>query len=155
MEIRPATLAQVTKARNGKYVEISNDVQGIANALNEIDPHIRLRYSEAGGYFVVYWSENPNVAEEDDGDNTTYLIFTAQDLDHRIVHRMAEVYWKCRRPGYSFADELEEEQERQKKEKDHAWSEAMGENFERLAHAMRKELGYDKGRIYVPDKAAA
>lgn len=155
MEIRPATLAQVTKARNGKYVEISNDVQGIANALNEIDPHIRLRYSEAGGYFVVYWSENPNVAEEDDGDNTTYLIFTAQDLDHRIVHRMAEVYWKCRRPGYSFADELEKEQERQKKEKDHAWSEAMGENFERLAHAMRKELGYDKGRIYVPDKAAA
>lgn len=155
MEIRPATLAQVTKARNGKYVEISNDVQGIANALNEIDPHIRLRYSEAGGYFVVYWSENPNVAEEDDGDNTTYLIFTAQDLDHRIVHRMAEVYWKCRRPGYSFADELEREQERQKKEKDHAWSEAMGENFERLAHAMRKELGYDKGRIYVPDKAAA
>ena len=153
MEIRPATVAQVSKGRSGKYVEIADDVQGISNGLHEIDPHIRLRFSEAGGYFVIYWSETGAAEEDNDPNNTTYLIFTAQDLDHRIVKRMAEVYWKCRRPGYSFADELDKEQERQKKEKDHAFTEAMGDRYERLAHAMRRELGYDKGRIYVPDAA--
>lgn len=155
MEIRPASLAQITKARNGKYVEVGDDVQGVANALHEIDPHIRLRYSEAGEYFVVYWSENPHMAEEDGGENTTYLIFTAQDLDHRIVHRMAEVYWKCNKPGYSFADELDKQEAEAKKQKDHEFTERNGENYERLAHALRKELGYDQHRIYVPTDLAA
>lgn len=151
MEIRPASLAQISKARGGRFIAIDDDVQGVANALNEIDPHIKLRFSEAGGYFVIYWSDNPSLTDEDDDpENTTYLIFTAQDLDHRIVHRMQEVYWKCQQPGYSFADELEAKDKEDKKAKDHEWTEKHGEMYEKLAHGMRKDLGYDQSRVFVP-----
>lgn len=152
MEIRPASLAQISKGRDGRYIQIADDVQGVANGLNLIDPHIKLRYSEAGKHFVVYWSENPDLTDEDDDpQNTTYLIFTAQDLDHRIVKRMEEVYAKCNKPGYSFADELEAKDQSDKKAADHDRREKQGEMYERLAHAMRHDLGYDQHRIYVPE----
>lgn len=152
MEVRPATLAQVSQARNGAFVQVDDDVQGVANGLHEVDPHIRLRFSEAGGYYVIYWTEDPNVAEEDDVDgNSTYLIFTAQDLDHRIVKHMEEVYWRCRQPGYSFASELDKAEAEGKKQESHEWSERHGEMFEKMAYAMRKDLGYDQSRIFVPE----
>lgn len=151
MEIRPATLAMVQKARNGKYVAIDDDVQGVANGLHRIDNHIRLRYSEAGDYYVVYWTDNPEVAEEDNVQgNTTYLIFTAQDLDQRIVTRMEEVYFRCQQPGYSFSEDLEQRDAEEKKRKDAEYTEQNGELYERLAHGMRKDLGYNQGRMYVP-----
>lgn len=154
IEIRPATLTQLSKGRDGHYIQIADDVQGVANGLNAIDPHIKLRFSEAGGYFVVYWSENPSVTEEDDvPGNTTYLIFTAQELDQRIVKHMEEVYWRCNQPGYSFADELEAKERAEKKAQKAAASERNGEIYERLAHAMRKDLGYDQGRVFIPEAA--
>lgn len=142
MEIRPASLAQITRARGGQLVEVTSDVQGVANGLHEIDHHIRLRFSEAGGYFVVYWK--PDGSEEGDG----YQIFTANELDHRIVHKMREVYHRCQQPGYSLADELEREESKAKREAEHNWEEQMGEVFQRLGHAMRKDLGYAKGSAF-------
>lgn len=150
MEIRPATFTQVAKARDGRYITIDDDVQGVANALNAIDTHIKLRYSEAGEYYVVYWSDDPSAAEEDDRDgNTTYLIFTAQDLDQRMVKKMEEVYWRNRQPGYSLADELDKADAEDKKRKEAEFTQENGEMYERLAHSMRKELGYNQSRIFV------
>lgn len=147
MEIRPASLAQLTRARGGQLVEVADDVQGVANALHEIDSRIRLRFSEAGGYFVIYWK--PEQWEEGSG----YQIFTAQELDHRIVSKMREIYHRCRQPGYSLADELEKAEDQKKKEADRRWEEQMGETFQRLGHALRKDLGYDKSHIFVPREA--
>lgn len=145
VEIRPASIAQIGQGRNGVMVEIDDDVQGIANALHEIDHHIRLRYSEAGAYFVVYWK--PDEGDEGDG----YLITTAQDLDHRIVHRVQEIYHRCNQPGYSYSDELDKLDAKAKKDKEHAFSEEHGEMYERMAYALRHDLGYDQSRIYVPE----
>lgn len=146
MEIPPvkATLTQVTKARQGAMVLIEDDVQNVANDLAEIDPHLRVRFSEAGGYFVVYWK--PDDEEPGNGE----LVTTAQELDQRIVALVRELYYKAQQPGYSFADELEKEEQRQRKERDHQFTEDRGEMYERLAHAMRKELGYDGGKVFVP-----
>jgi hypothetical protein len=145
MEIRPASLAQISKGRSGQLVAIDDDVQGVANALFEIDPHIRLRYSEAGEYFVVYYK--PDEWEEGDG----YMIFTARDLDHRIVQKMREVHARCLNPGYSLAAEMEKAEAEAKRQADHQWSEEHGEMHERLAHALREQAGYDKQRIFVPE----
>lgn len=149
MEIRPASLTQIAAGRKGQLVQIDDDVVGVASALHEIDPHIRLRFSEAGGYYVCYWL--PDEMEEGDG----YLIFTAQELDHRIVHHMREVYQRCNQPGYSFAAELDKAEEEAKKEADHKWTEQNGEMHERLAHALRKDAGYDQRRIFVSEDVAA
>lgn len=147
MEIRPASLAQIAKARNGQMVEIDDDVQGVANALGEIDSHLRLRFSEAGGYYVVYWK--PEEWEEGDG----YLITTAQDLDHRLAHHMRQVVHRCQQPGYSLAGELDEADAKAKADADQTFVEENGELVERMAHAMREDRGYNKTRIFVPGAA--
>ena len=128
-------------------VEIDDDVQGVANALSEIDTHLRLRYSEAGGYWVVYWL--PEEWEEGDG----YLITTAQDLDHRLVHHMRQVVHRCQQPGYSLAGELDDADAKAEAEAEHAFAEQNGEMLERMAHAMREDRGYNKTRIFVPEAA--
>jgi hypothetical protein len=149
MEIQPASMAQFTKGRDGKLIEISDDVGGVARRLAAIDPHIRLRYSEAGAYWVVYWK--PEEWEQGQG----YLIFTAQELDQRIVKKMEEVYWRCRQDGYSLAESVEKEEAKAKREADHEWSEQHGEIFQKLAFAMRKDLGYDKASAFIADRQAA
>jgi hypothetical protein len=144
MEIKPASLAMFTKARNGRLIPVMDDVQGVANALNQIDHHLRLRYSEIGEYWVVYWL--PDEGEEGDG----YLITTAQELDHRLVHHVGEVYKRCQEPDYSLGEELDRLDAEDKKRKDHEFTECHGEMYEQMAYAMRHDLGYDKNRIYVP-----
>jgi hypothetical protein len=148
MEIRPASLAQIQKGRDGQMLEIDDDVQGVANALNLIDHHIALRFSEVGNYFVAYWK--PDGWEDGSG----YVITTAQDLDHRIVKRVEDIYAKCKQPGYSFSDELEKNEAIAKAEQEHEAVEKNGPMLEQLAHAMRKDLGHDKRRAFIPEKAA-
>ena len=156
MEIAPASVAQIKKGRNGRMVTIADDVQGVVNALSQLDPHLRVRYSEAGGYFVVYWTADPSKAEEEDHEgNTTYLVTTAQDLDHRLVQRVEEVYWKHRQPGYSVAKEQDEIDRKAERDNEHAFTEQRGEMYERLAYAMRRDLGYDKGRVFITKEIKA
>jgi hypothetical protein len=122
-------------------VTITDDVQGVANRLAEIDSSIRLRYSEAGEYWVVYVM--PPGEEEGSG----YVLTTSQDLDMRLAERVAEVYWKYRQPGYSLSAEIDANDEAAKKQADHEFTEHNGEMYERLAHAIRKDLGY-KSRAF-------
>lgn len=121
-------------------IQIDDDVQGVANGLAEVDVHIRLRFSEGGGHFVVYW--------KDEGDE--YVITTARELDQRIVRRVEKVVHDCRQPGYSFAGELEKVEAKAQAQQDHEASEARGPALEQLAHAMRKGTGHDKQRIFIP-----
>lgn len=143
MEIRAASLAQIAKGRNAQMVEIADDVQGVANALNHIDSHIALRFSETGNYFVAYWK--PDGWEDGQG----YVITTAQDLDHRLVKKVEGIYEKCREPGYSFAEELEDNEAKAKAEREHEETERNGPMLEQLAHAMRKDLGYTSRRAFI------
>lgn len=149
MEIAPASLAQLTRARGGQLIEVGDDVQGIANALAQIDPHIRLRYSEPGEYFVVYYK--PDEWEPGQG----YMIFTAQELDHRIVKRMEEVYARCNAPGYSLAAEVEAAEAKQKREDDHRWREENGELMEKLAWALREDTHRNQHKLAVPRDVTA
>lgn len=123
-------------------VQIDHEVAGIARELSEIDSHIRLRYSEAGGYFAIFY-------QPDDG--AEYLIFTAQDLDERIVQKMRKIHHRCLQPGYSFAAELDAVEAKNQAEIEHERYNRDGELHERLAHALRAQAGYDKRRIAIKD----
>lgn len=143
MEVRPASIKQIERHRlNGgqfEYVEIDDDVQGIANLLHEIDPHLRLRYSEAGQYYVVYWLYDGG--EEGDG----YLVLTAQELDHRIVKRIQQIA----SADYDYSFELERLDAEEKKRRREAINEKLGETAERAYFELRKIHGRLTDRAYV------
>lgn len=145
MDIQAGTVTQVKRALEGDLVEIHPDVQEIARRLQEIDPALRLRYSEAQGVFVVY-----EVQDLPDGAIREHLVTTARELDQRLVNRILELS----DPGYDFAGELERLERQAERDSDHAFEERTGENAERLAHAVRKDLGL-KQRIFVPGRGKA
>jgi hypothetical protein len=135
MDIEPASLTQIARGRDGKVVAIDDDVSGIAQQLKEIDPSLRLRYSEAGEYFAVY-CETPQ---------ETYLVTTAQELDGRILQRIRKVA----SGRYDYVAELDALDARAERERERAFSERMGEAHEKLRHGLRKDLGI-KNRIILP-----
>jgi len=137
MEIPAATLDQVKRGKDGKLVAIDNDVCGIASDLKQIDPNLKLRYSEAGEYFVVY-HVNPFTERED-------LVTTAQVLDKRLVNKVRYLA----SDGYDFAKEIEKADAKADADQEHKRKEQTGEIAERLHHAVRKDLGI-KTRISIP-----
>jgi hypothetical protein len=135
MEIRPATYAQIKRGRDGRMVAIDDDVAGIAAQLLEIDPSLRLRWSESGEYFVVY----------QDLGSTQHLVTTAQELDGRLLQRVLQVT----HPDFDFAAEVDRVDAEADREAARRFSEGVGERGERLAHAIRKDMGFTS-RVVVP-----
>jgi hypothetical protein len=129
MDLEPATFAQVRRARDGRVVLIEDDVLGVVADIQRIDPTLRVRYAEAGEYFVVY--------QLCDHDGDERLVTTSQTFDQRLVERIRQITHE----SYDLAGELAREDDRRDRERDHEFSEQVGEIGERLFHAMRKDKG--------------
>lgn len=142
IEITPATLAQVHRTRNGHQIAIDDDVQGVARDLLAIDPSLRLHYDPHGEYYVV-----KQLVTERDGTVTEKLVTTALELDQRIVHRVRQIA----HPSYDYAAELDRVDAAADRERDRRQAELVGPMAERLAHALRKDLGATN-RAFMPGK---
>lgn len=132
IEINPASLTQVMQTRKGGMLLVDDDVQNVAQSLRDIDPSLRLRFDPHADYFCVY-----QVVEEPDGSESEKMVTTAQDLDHRIVHRVREVV----SPRYDFMAELDKQDAAAAKAKDDEQTERYGDIADKLAWALRKDLG--------------
>lgn len=126
MEITPASITQVFKGRGGRFITVDGDV---ARELQKFDRELRLRYSHGGDYFVVYRIDEKTGDEE--------LVLTAQECDLRIVNRLREIT----QPTYDFAAELDRIDAARTKQIDYEKAQEVGEIGERLAHAIRKDIG--------------
>lgn len=147
VEIRPGTVAQVMATKAGKKVMVTDDVQGVANALLEVSDELRLVYdTEQALWIVEQHTPMP------DGSIRESLVTTALDLDHRIVAVCREV---CS-PGYDLAAEIDKSEAKAQADQEHARREAVGEHAERLAHALKKDLSRHeipktlKSRAFIP-----
>lgn len=138
-EIQAATVEQVRQGANGKIHVIESDAGSLVIRMRALDPHLHLRYSEAGDYYVVYYEK----------DGKTELVATYQECDDRIVKDLERIAWENRQPGYSFADELEKADRKADADFNHKQRESVGEGGERLAHALRKDLGKNDHKIFV------
>lgn len=126
MEITPASITQVFKGRGGRFITVDGDV---ARELQKIDRELHLRYSHGGDYFVVY-RVDPGTGDEE-------LVLTAQECDLRIVNRIREIA----QPTYNFAAELDRIDAARNAQIDYEKGQEVGEIGERLAHAIRKDIG--------------
>jgi hypothetical protein len=127
--------------RNGRMVLIDDDVANVVRDLQEIDPGLRVRFSMEEGVFVVYHRRL-----EVDGEREK-LVTTAHELDQRIVRRVREIS----RPGYDFVAELDRLDREAECRKDREFSEKIGPHAERLAWALRQDLGRNERAVIPAD----
>lgn len=147
MDISPASAVQVRES--GDLIEISDDVLGVARDLRELDPSLRLRYSESHNFWAVYQVEHHPLTQE---LLRKQLVTTCKDaLDPRLVERVRKVM----DPNYDLAGELERLEKQSKTDLAHQRREDLGPKAERLAHAMRKDTLRHHRHIFVPDTGAA
>lgn len=140
IEIEPATVAQVRATDEGDLVVIDDDVQGVAAGLRRIDPGLRLAYDRTQGYFVVR-----HVHAGPDGSVEESLVTTAMECDQRLVGRVS----KIADDGYDFGAELDRLETSAAAAQESERREHVGEAGERLAHALRKDLGLGGGRAFI------
>ena len=141
MEVQPASLEQVRRGRDGRMVLVSSDVGGVAAELRRLDPTLRLKYAEAGEHWVVYRVHRQGEAcADDDPDRTEELVLTAQECDQRIVRRVMEIH-PALNNGYDFVAEVDRINREAEQRRRTQGRELVEERGERLAHAIRKDLG--------------
>lgn len=138
MEIEPANYEQVVKANDEDWVIIEKDIGEVVQELKEIDPRLCVRYNGIQKFYALF------AKEIIDGQEQEYLVNTFKSLDKRVVNRIREIL----SPGYDFVAEIEKDEDKKQRDKEHKLHEVMGENAERLAFAIRKDLGI-KDRIFT------
>src|SRR4051812_6596928 len=136
--IDPVTIRTVRQV-GGTSVEIADDVQGVARSLRDIDDRFRLRadldhLQRLVGFTVELHTPQP------DGSVEEHFVGAYRELDHRVL-RDARRYTA---PGYDLAAELERVEDERDRTFDHEQRERTGEAAERLAHAVRTDLGERK-----------
>ncbi len=130
-------MAQVRRGKDGKLVLIEDDVLAVARGLLDIDPKLRLRYSEEGHYFVVYWCNPAKGGKED-------IVLTSQELTPAILERVRYIM----SPAYDFLGEVDRMDAQAEKDEAHRFHEETGVIGEVLAHAVRKDL-QSKSKAFV------
>lgn len=144
VDIQPGSIAQVQAALSGHMIVVDDDVQGIANGLQEIDSSLRLHYDGHQELWVV----TQEVHRPDGSVDEKLVTSHAGDLDHRLLNRVRQIASR----DYDFAGEIERSERAAESAAASAHSETVGPLAERLLHAMKKDLGYDQNRIFVPGR---
>jgi hypothetical protein len=135
IDIQPASIPQVRAATSGRLVEVEGDV---ARDLQQLDPGLRLRYSPDEDISIVWMVE----------DGEEQLVATQKGKpDHRLVKKLVEVASET----YDFGAELDKREREHTRQREHEFSEQVGDAGERLAHAFRKDLGV-QSRVFLGGK---
>jgi hypothetical protein len=147
VEITPGSVAQVMRSRKGYNILIEDDVQGIANQLQEISEEFRLVYNANEALWMLEQHKSlPDGSVKED------FVSSFTECDHRILHRAREVS----APGYDLGAELEKAERQADAEMDHKRREVAGDLAEKLGHALRADLSRHeapttrKSHAYVP-----
>jgi hypothetical protein len=132
MDIPAVPVDIIARGRDGHKILIEADVCNVAADLKRIDPYLRVRWSELGEYFVVY-----REVEKSDGSVDQDLVLTSYELDQRVVKRVE----KISHSSYNYGKELEKAEDQAKRDQEHIFDEQVGDIGQKLAHAIRKDLG--------------
>lgn len=137
VEIQPATAEQVIKAGE-HWVVIEADLGGVVQELKEISPLLHLRYNPHQKFYAIYAREK----------GQEYLVGTYTHLDKRITQRIRKIMDS----SYNFVEESEKKDKEAKDNWEYAWGQKIAENAEKLAWAIRKDLGLNKDTAFIKDR---
>lgn len=122
-------------------VIIEEDVLDIVKEIKEISPNLFVRWSPGNGdpFYTLYAKE---VVQ---GKETEYLVKTFKHLDQRIVDRVRYIA----SADYNYVKEMDKLDDKQDSDFDYKMDQIFGENAEKLAHALRKDLGLMNDRAFI------
>lgn len=132
--ILPASAAQWRRSTPITRVPVTDDVHNVVRDLKTIDRCLEVEYDTVEAFYVVLRKDGP---QED-------LVLTAQQLDPRVVKRVLEID----QPDYDFTAEVDAMDDAAEKARADDFKETMGERHEKLAHAIRRDLG-DTSRAVI------
>lgn len=139
MRIEHASLLQVQQGIGGQAVLVEDDVLDVVRRLQEIDPSLFVTYHEQGDYFSIV-EMCPDGAER--------IVNNVKELTPDIIEYVRMIGSE----GWDVVAEMEKMDQQADRNARHRFAESVGEIGERLHHALRKDLGFDKNRIWVPGR---
>ena len=151
MEVEPANFDQVRLAHEtNDWVIIGADSSSTVQKIQEIDPNLRVRFSPRAGVFAVYERDRP-VPPVLTCRGHRNRSGTWEGLDDRVVRRL-EYIDRNGRGGYDFTRALERARLDREKREAERFRKRTEDGGERMAHAIRKELGLGsyQGRVFIP-----
>lgn len=136
-DIEPADINQVKQTADGDTIIIEDDIQNVANDLNTIDKRLTLRFNPIQGFYAIYFKD----------EQKEYLVNTFKSLDQRVVTRIREIM----QPDYDYVKEIEKQDFQADKDLQCEQDQRAGEAAEKLAFAIRRDLGV-KDKAYFVNK---
>jgi hypothetical protein len=151
VELQPATVEQVRIAyETNEWVVISADSSATVSEIQRIDPTLRVRFSPRARMFAVYHEHAPippilTVRAYQNRSGTW------EGLDNRVVRRLQYID-SHGTSDYDFAKEIERETLARHERASSEFAERTGDGMERMAHAIRRDLGLGayRGRVFIP-----
>jgi Zn-finger domain-containing protein len=128
MDIEPISVDQLVRDSRGRMTLVEADVGNVVADIQRINPEFRVRVSEHGN-FIVYQVRG----------HKENLVLTSATLDQRIVQRIREIT----HPSYDLVADLEVRERAADKKQEEMLDEQIGIHGERIAHALRKDLGVE------------
>jgi hypothetical protein len=129
-----ASLAQVKASTKGRFVAIDSDVMDVAIRIREVDPCLSVDYGEDAGLFRIR-----ELCADGRYRNVCWVRELTPDLPDYLQRILKTDYVK----------DMERRDAQAQRDSDHRIHEIVGPIGERLAHAVRKDLGV-KSRAFVP-----
>lgn len=133
-----ATLGELQLTNRMEMVRVESDVLGVVEHLKRIDPGLELLYDKGQEVFVLYWQGLR--VKDGRAEQCEDLIGAYKALDQRLIN-LVERIDREGRGRQDLAAELDRLDAEREAERDRAFSEAVGLQAERLAHAIRSDLG--------------
>lgn len=139
LDIVRAPLPVVQASIGKRRILVESDVFNVVEQLQELDPRLSVNFidqGENGWYSIV----------ETTPDGTEHLVTTVLELTPAVVDHVRMLG----SDGYDAVAEMDKLDDQAAKDKKRRFAEHVGEIGERLHHALRKDFGNDKSRIYLP-----
>lgn len=153
MDITPTPLAQIKLGRDGREYEISGDAGAIADRIQkEIDGSLRVRFNEAGMYFVIYQlldaGKFPVTSEEDAVTKALVMRVPMDEWDGRVIRELEPRAWDIRH-GISRAAALDAGDARRNADIDYRAEQEAAGLAGKLFRAIQKETFGSNPRIFI------
>lgn len=155
MDVTPAHIDQIRQAEDGGWDIISAETSTVVADLQRIDHRLRVRFAKRpqNPFWEIYLYHGPDKPIERVRTVQAYRnrLGVWEGLDDRVVKRF-EYIDREGRSGYNLADALEQRRQAREKKQAEERQEHQAQVAERMAHAVRKDLGLGpyQGRVFLP-----